>query len=181
LLAVGAVERHAGFGDPIDVRALDITVPVSAELGTQIVDGDKENVRPVSGVNTANQCESREGEMTDLTKKNVHRGSRGAPNSPDAERANGRGKTPTKPRRRAGSLLSDCHAGACWAIEHRTLNIQHSTSNIEIRTAHNTRNPSKIAMFSELRSWKLDVPCSMFIPIFSFWLRGHSQSERNCG
>jgi hypothetical protein len=74
LLAVGAVERHAGFGDPIDIRALDIAVSISAELGTQIVDGNKEDVRPVSGANGANQCENREGEMRDPAKKNVHRG-----------------------------------------------------------------------------------------------------------
>ena len=51
LLAVGAGERETGFRDTIEVGRFHVARAISAELGTQIVDRDKEDVGPISGVN----------------------------------------------------------------------------------------------------------------------------------
>ena len=47
VLHVGAVEAHAGGGQPVDVRALDVLYPVGAQFRAEIVHGDKQHVRAI--------------------------------------------------------------------------------------------------------------------------------------
>jgi hypothetical protein len=50
LLTIRAVERDPRPRDPVEVRALDVTRAIRAELRPQIVDGDEEDVRAVGRV-----------------------------------------------------------------------------------------------------------------------------------
>lgn len=51
LLAIGAGEGEAGLRDPVEVGRFHVARAISAELGTQIVNRDEEDVGPISGVN----------------------------------------------------------------------------------------------------------------------------------
>ena len=44
MLAVGASERHALFGDAIDVGTVDIVASVATQFGAQVVNDDKEDI-----------------------------------------------------------------------------------------------------------------------------------------
>ncbi len=46
LLAVGPQKHRSPLCQPIDVRTLDVTPAVTAQLGPQIVDRDEKNVEP---------------------------------------------------------------------------------------------------------------------------------------
>ena len=50
LLAIRAVEGDALFRDAVEVRALHVVRTISTELGAQVVNGDEEDIGPISGV-----------------------------------------------------------------------------------------------------------------------------------
>ena len=49
ILHIGPLEAHAAFRQPVDVRRLHRRVAVTAERVAQIIHGDEQNVRPLSG------------------------------------------------------------------------------------------------------------------------------------
>jgi hypothetical protein len=47
-LAIRALEEHTAGGKFVDVRCLDLRGPITTELGPEVVDGDKQDVRPLA-------------------------------------------------------------------------------------------------------------------------------------
>ena len=45
LLAIGALENDARFGDAVDVRTLDVVLAIAAELRAEIIHGDEQDIR----------------------------------------------------------------------------------------------------------------------------------------
>ena len=50
LLAIRAIEGDALFRDAVEVRTLHVVRAIGPELGAEVVDGDKEDIGPISGV-----------------------------------------------------------------------------------------------------------------------------------
>ena len=47
LLTIGTIENHAGFGNTVNIRALDIILAVATQFRAQVIHGNEKNVGPL--------------------------------------------------------------------------------------------------------------------------------------